>query len=106
MMAQLAGLIDPIELFKALNGLSPLAVIGLLAYIIYQLVSSKKEDKVVAANLISVKDNHLSDMPEIVEILRGVQGSMVRIEASQQRMEVNQGENFAYLKARLNGKAR
>lgn len=98
------SLFDPIELFKALNSASPLAVIALLVYIVYTLVINKKADQAVAANVVSVKDNHLSDMPEIVETLRSMSQTLVRMEASQQRCEVNQSENFAYLKARLNGK--
>lgn len=53
------------ELFDMLNALTPAGFAALLAFIIYQLVMQKKADKVVAEDLKSVKDNHLSGLPEI-----------------------------------------
>lgn len=82
MLAQLTSLIDPVEMFKALGNLSPVGIIGLLAYIIYQLVNAKKSTEVVADNLASVKDNHLHDLPEMLEILRSMQASLIRMEST------------------------
>jgi len=75
-----------IELLKLLNSLSPLAVIALLGLIIYKQVKDKPASE---ASVEEIKSNHLHEMPEILATL--------------QRIEVNLGEEFAYIKARING---
>ena len=74
------------ELLTLLNTLSPLAVIALLAVIIYLLVKGKQE---VSGKVSTISDNHLHDLPAMAETL--------------QRIEVSLSENFAYIKAKLNG---
>jgi hypothetical protein len=75
-----------IELLKLLNSLSPLAVIALLGLIIYKQVKDKPASE---ASVEEIKSNHLHEMPEILATL--------------QRIEVKLGEEFAYIKARING---
>ena len=77
------------SLLTAANSLTPLAVIGLLVVVIIMLVKGKKD---VDTKVTAISDNHLSNLPEIAETLR--------------RMEISMSENFAYIKARLNGGTR
>lgn len=79
------------SLLTLLNTLSPLAVIALLGLVIFMLVKAR------AKNLLDVGDkvdllssNHLHELPEIAETLR--------------RIEVKLGEEFSYIKAKLNGR--
>lgn len=72
-----------IALLNALNALSPLAVIALLGTIIYMQVKNHKQVE-------TVKHNDLHELPEIAETLR--------------RIEVSMTDNFAYIRAKLNGK--
>ncbi len=74
------------DLLTTLNTLSPLAVIGLLAAIIFMQVRNRTEANAHVAHLQS---NDLHELPEIAETLR--------------RIEVSMTENFAYIKARING---
>lgn len=69
-----------------LNSLSPLGVISLLAYIIYLQVKGQNKS---TAQISNVTDNHLHDLPAILEIL--------------QRIETTQSAAFATIIARLNG---
>ena len=78
-----------VGLLNTLNSLSPLAIIGLLGLTIFLLVKGKGE---VAGKVSNITDNHLHHMPEILETL--------------QRIEVKLSEDFAYLKARINGAPR
>lgn len=71
-----------VTLLSALNSLSPLAVIALLAVIIYKQVMSTKQ-----VGLIS--DNHLSGLPEMLAALS--------------RIEITLAKMDTYLHARLNG---
>ena len=79
-----------LELLKTLNSLSPLAVIALLGIVLfYQArnktqVSSKMDD-----SFTTITDNHLHDLPSILEIL--------------QRMETANATAFATIIAKLNG---
>lgn len=79
-----------IALLGMLNSLSPLAVIALLATIIYMQVKGKTavDDKV---DLIG--SNHL----------HGVDTQLQQILDVLQRIEVSNSENFAYLRAKVNG---
>lgn len=76
-----------IELLNTLNALSPLGVIGLLAAIIYMLVTGRTAS---ARKMDTMKDNDLHELPEIAATLR--------------RLEISLTENFAYIKAKLNGR--
>lgn len=75
-----------VTLLNTLNALSPLAVIGLLSVIIYVIVYKQPSKR----ELNIIKHNDLHYLPEMAETLR--------------RMEVTMGENFAHIRARLNGR--
>ena len=75
------------SLLTLLNSLSPLAVIGLLAVIIFMMVKGKTATDV---SVESLKENHLHNLPEIADSLR--------------RIETSLAENFSYIKAKLNGR--
>jgi hypothetical protein len=72
-----------ITLLQTLNTLSPLAVIGLLAVVLYMMVYKQPSKQ----ELDTIRFNDLHDLPEIAETLR--------------RIELNMSENFAYLRATL-----
>lgn len=99
-LGQLVGLVDPLELLKALNAVSPLGVVALLAYIIYMLVNNKRASKLVGENVVSVKDNHLSDLPEMLNLMRSMTETLRRQEENQRVMN----DNLIYIRARTNGK--
>ena len=82
------------ELFKAATSLSPLGIIALLAGVIAMLVKAKNE---MSAQVKVIGDNHLHEMPELVENSR-------RSVEVLQRIEVKLGENFAVIHSRLDGK--
>lgn len=75
---------DIVALLQLLNSLSPLGIIALLGVIIFMLVKGRKQ-------VGTIKDNDLHALPEILVTL--------------QRMEVSMGENFSWIKARLNGRS-
>ncbi len=81
------------SLLALLNTLSPLAVIALLGLVIFMLVKSKQE---VTTKVDIIAENHLhevsDDLKTIIEVL--------------QRMEVRIGEEFSYIRAKLNGGGR
>ena len=84
-----------VPLLEMLNSLSPLAVIALLGVVIFMLVRDRKASDIKHE---VITGNHLHDLPEAVETLK-------RIENTLQRIEVKLGEDFSYLKARINGKS-
>lgn len=72
-----------VSIVGAANALTPLGIIGLLVMILLLQARNKKD---VAA----ISNNHLSGLPEIAETLR--------------RIEVKMGEEFSYIRAKLNGR--
>jgi hypothetical protein len=74
-----------VELLNTLNGLTPLAVIGLSLVIIYLLVKQRQQTS-------QISDNHLSGLPEM-------QATLDRIETC--LLDVR--DNTVHIKARLNG---
>jgi len=76
-----------ISLLTTLNSLSPLAVIALLGVVIYMLVKGQTGQSNLKGQVTDLGENHLH---EVLETL--------------QRIEVSMSENFAYLRARINGK--
>lgn len=82
-----------LSLLTALNALSPLAVIALLGIVIFMLVKGKTG---VAKKVEVLQNNHLHELPDMADTLR-------RTEETLRRIEVSMSENFAYIKARLNG---
>lgn len=82
-----------------LNTLTPLAVIALLGTVIFLLVYKKpftEAVKPIQSSLEEVKSNHLHELPAIA-------ANMERVVEILQRIEVKMSEDFAYLKARMNG---
>lgn len=75
-----------VELFQSLNALSPLAVIALLAYVIFLQVKNQRGQSRIATN-------HLHELPEMMNALR-------RIEEALQKLN----DNIVYIRARVNGK--
>lgn len=78
-----------IEFLKVLNGLSPLAIIGLLGIVLFYAVKNMK-----TADAIS--NNHLSGLPEMQATLESINETLQRMERTQVALD-------AYLHARLNG---
>ena len=78
-----------IGLLTLLNSLSPLAVIGLLATIIYIQMNGKTA---VDQKVQTVATNHLHDLPEMSESLKRIESLLQSI-----------NENIIYVRARVNG---
>ena len=72
------------------------AAIALLGVIIFFMVW-KSPLKPLENSLAEVKDNHLHELPAMAESLREISTTL-------QRMEVKIGEEFSYLKAKINGR--
>lgn len=88
----------------ALNTLSPLAVIALLGLVIFMLVKAKAArlldipigQEKLSSQVDSISNNHLSDLPKMVDTLD-------KLTETLQRMEVTLSALDSYLRARLNG---
>jgi 3'-phosphoadenosine 5'-phosphosulfate sulfotransferase (PAPS reductase)/FAD synthetase len=86
-----------ISLLETLNSLSPLAVIGLLGTVIFLLVKGKTA---ADEKIETVATNHLHEMPELVETMRRIEASLIRI-------EIKISEDLSFIKAKLiNGGSR
>lgn len=83
------------QVLTTVNSFTPLGVIALLGVIIFYMIW-RNPFKPLEKSLTEVKDNHLHELPAMAENL----GKVVEI---LQRIEVKQGEEFSYIKARLNG---
>ena len=83
-------------LLSTLNTLSPLAVIALLALVLLHQVKNNKTSVTQNETLDDITNNHLHELPQIIETLREMATTL-------QRIEVNQSENFSHLRAKLNG---
>lgn len=89
------------SLLQTLNTLSPLAVIALLGVVLFMLVKAKGArlldipigQEKIASQVDLISNNHLSDLPKMVE-------SLQRMEALLQ----NINDNIIYIRARVNGK--
>ena len=79
------------DLLKAANGMSPLGIIALLAAIIAMLV---KGQKTMVDKVDTLGNNHLHELPDLVENSR-------RSVDVLQRIEVKLGENFAVIHEKL-----
>lgn len=84
-----------IAILDALNKLTPLGVAALLGLVIFVMVY-KNPFKPVEKKLDEVKDNHLHELPAMVESLRSISDTL-------QRIEVEMSKEFSYIKARING---
>ena len=100
-------------MIELLMGASPLAVIALLAYIIYLLVRGKGNLRTLSAKQETIASNHLHGLPEMLELLRSSRDALERIEAAiheGNRMttaaNLTTQSNLEYIKARINGGAR
>ena len=85
-----------IEILNVIAQFSPLAVIGLLGTVIFILVY-RSPFKPIETKLDTISGNHLHPLPEIAEDMKKVVDIL-------QRIEVKMGEDFAYLKAKMNNK--
>lgn len=74
------------NLLTTLNSITPMGIIALLGYVIYLLVKNKKNSK---DQFSAITENHLHELPTILETL--------------QRMEISQSVAFATIIAKLNG---
>ncbi|RPJ36156.1 MAG: hypothetical protein EHM35_08650 [Planctomycetaceae bacterium] len=77
-----------VALIQTLNSLSPLAVIGLLAIIIYRMVYKQPTNR----DFHKLTTNDLHELPQMAETLR--------------RIEICMLENFAFIVARLGDERR
>lgn len=76
-----------LKLLETVNSLSPLAVIALLALVIWMQVKNQKGQTQIA-------ENHLHGLPELMDLARQQTETLQRIEVA-----------LAYIKARINGRA-
>ena len=82
-----------IAFLNAINTLSPLGVIGLLAMIVYMLVKAKAARILDVSKMVqNIGDNHLHELPAMASDLR-------KIVETLQRMETRMAEDFAHIKA-------
>ena len=84
-----------VSFLATLNSLTPLAIIALLGTVIFLLVW-KNPFKPLENKLTDVTENHLHELPIIAKNLEQAVEIL-------QRIEVRQAEEFAYLRARVNG---
>lgn len=84
------------HILHTINDFTPLGIIALLGIIIFFMVW-KSPLKPLETSLAEVKDNHLHELPAMAESLRDISATL-------QRMEVKMGEEFSYLKAKVNGR--
>lgn len=77
---------DITQAVAALNSLSPLAVIGLLAYVIYLQVKNQKGQTRIATN-------HLHELPQMAADL-----------SDMKMLLQTMNDNIVYIRARVNGK--
>jgi hypothetical protein len=84
-----------ISLLQTLNTLSPLAIIGLLGTIIFMMI---KGHTLADTKVETIAANHLHDLPAIAEAVKEMSETLRRI-------EVKMTEDFAHLKAKLNGRS-
>lgn len=80
-----------VELFKAANGLTPLAIMGLLAAAILLLAKGRKE---VSEKMDTLANNHLHELPLLVE-------NSTRSVDILQRIDTKLAENFAVIHVKL-----
>ena len=83
-----------VTILEIASTLSPIAVIALLAVIIFLLVKARATNLFdVPDKVDAISDNHLSGLPDMAESLK-------RIESQLQNMN----DNIIYIRARVNGK--
>ena len=82
-----------IAFLNAINTLSPLGVIGLLAMIVYMLVKAKAARILDVSKMVqNIRDNHLLELP-------GLASDLSKIAETLQRMQTRRAEAFAHIKA-------
>lgn len=82
-----------IALLETLNTLTPIGIIALLGVVIFMIVY-RNPLKPIQNSLAEVKDNHLHD----------VVNQLDRMNETLQRIEIKMSEEFAYLRAKINGR--
>ena len=88
-----------LEFLGALNNLTPLGIIGMLGLVIFMLVKAKSVKVDMDNKVTAITDNHLHSLPEIA-------ANMEKAVETLQRIEVKIGEEFSFIKAKLNGDKR
>lgn len=81
-----------VSIVTALNSLTPVAIIGLLAFVLFYQAKNNKAAVDHTETLATIKGNDLHELPEMADTLR-------RIEYMLQAMN----NNIVYIKARVNG---
>lgn len=66
-----------IDLLKTLNSLSPLAIIALLALVLFYQARYKEKAE---TSMVTLTDNHLHDLPAVAEGISALRDSCQRIE--------------------------
>jgi hypothetical protein len=82
--------------FSALDNVSPLALAALLGYVIYLLVRQRQQ-------VSTLKDNHLSELPEMLALLTALEKGQGEIRECGQRIEAAVHSLAGYLHGRANG---
>ena len=80
-----------IELIKAANGVTPIGLSALLAVIIVMLVRGQKT---VVSKMDMLSDNHLHELPVLIE-------NSTRMVDTLARIEVRLGEDLTYIKTKV-----
>lgn len=90
------------ELIAALNTITPLGVIALLGFVIYELVQRRRNpsNRDLDARIATMISNHLHELPEMAATLRRMESALDRIATAQ----ADTGKELAYIRARINGK--
>lgn len=88
-----------IAFLGALNGLTPLGIIGMLGLIIFMMVKAKDAKAEMDTKVASITDNHLHDLPAMAANLEKTVEVL-------QRIEVRMGEEFSYIRTKLNTNGR
>lgn len=82
------------SLVTLLNSMSPLAIIALLAFVLFYQAKNNKASVQHTTTLDTIKGNDLHELPEMAENIR-------ELTATMQRMETSNAANFATIIAKL-----
>lgn len=87
------------ESIKALESMSPLAIIALLCFIVYRMVGKDgtadggNQFDGVNKKLDTIATNHLHELPDMADTLRRIEDQLSKM-----------NDNIVYIKARVNGR--
>ena len=85
------------SLFTVANTLTPLAIIALLVGLFYVLLWKMPQQLPSKAEVATIRDNHLHEMPEVAANMRQAVETL-------RRMEVSQEKHFGIIISKLEGK--